>query len=233
MLCRFPCKNRLNPASLPTEELRRKLEALGVPRERHRLGELIAMLPARLDGRPYEDFDADCVAEVFVYLVSKGVLDVANLEVALQLQWGERLCHFYRREEELVSLLGTFFRQGVARNERCVWLATAAISDRVREEIDPLAEVLEEGDCTLPREERRAVAEGYSGLRICGEALALEIDAHAPRTKALSTYCANRLQPGEIVLLLREHDGALVRSRAGWQRVHRFEEPDGHDTQLA
>ena len=29
MLCRFPTKNRLNPQSLPREELRRELETLG------------------------------------------------------------------------------------------------------------------------------------------------------------------------------------------------------------
>jgi hypothetical protein len=64
----------LDPESLPSEELRRELVALGIARDRHRLGELIEMLPARLDGRPYEDFDADCVAEVLIYLLSQGVI---------------------------------------------------------------------------------------------------------------------------------------------------------------
>lgn len=34
------------------------------------------MLPARVDGQPYEDFDADSVAEVLIYLVSEGVLNL-------------------------------------------------------------------------------------------------------------------------------------------------------------
>ena len=231
MLCRFPSKNRLNPASLPSEELRRSLEALGIERERHRLGELIAMLPARLDGRPYDDFDADCVAEVLVYLVRKGVLDVATLELSgLRVEWGERLCHFYRREEELLELLGPFFRQGLARNERCVWVAGPAASASARREIGSLADVLEEGDCALQREESRALAQGYSGLRLCGEALA--VDTQSSRTKTLSTYHAERLQPAQMALLLRAHDGALVKRGMSWQRVHSLTEPDGHDAQL-
>ncbi|HYL89493.1 MAG TPA: MEDS domain-containing protein [Burkholderiales bacterium] len=210
----------MNPASFPSEGLRRQLEALGIARERHCLGDLIAMLPARLDGRPYEDFDADCVAEVIVYLVSKGVLDAASLEAAgLHVEWGERLCHFYRHEDELLGLLGPFFRQGLARNERCLWLAGPATTDKARDEIGLLAEVLEEGDCALPREERRAVAQGYNGLRVAGEALVLDVDMPPHRMKALATYRSGSLQPAQIVLLLRAHDGALVKRRGGWHRV--------------
>ncbi len=234
MIFRFPSKNRLNPASVPSENLRRKLEALGIARERHRLGELVALLPASLDGRPYEDLDADCVAEVLVYLVGKGVLDAASLEAAgLRVEWGERLCHFYRHEEELLALLGPYFRQGLARNERCLWLAGPGTSDKAREEIDPLAEVLEADDCALQREESRALAQGYSGLRICGEALALEIHTPSRRLKTLSTYKADRLQLAEISLLLRAHDGALVKSGGGWQRVHNLQDHDGYDARLA
>jgi hypothetical protein len=71
-------KQRLDNSSLPREELRCQLAALGIARERHCLGELIEMLPGRLDGRPYEDFDADSVAEVLIYLVSEGVISLRS-----------------------------------------------------------------------------------------------------------------------------------------------------------
>jgi len=235
MLCRFPAKNRLNPESLPSEELRRELAALGVARERHRLGELIEMLPARLDGRPYEDFDADSVAEVLVYLVSKGVIAVPTLEAApLRLEWGERLCHFYRSEEELLVLLGHYFRQGLERNERCVWLAGTAASEGARQEIASLEqlEVIDDAIWIWQREEERAIAQGYNGLRICGEALRFERDAQPRRLKALSTYRSGSVEREEIARLIRAHDGALVRSGGGWQRVQ-FPEDHGHDARLA
>src|SRR5436190_24306448 len=77
MLLRFPLKkSSLDTASFPREDLRSSLATLGIARERHRLGELMAMLPSRIDGRPYEDLDADSVAEVLVYLVTKGVIEV-------------------------------------------------------------------------------------------------------------------------------------------------------------
>jgi hypothetical protein len=83
MLPGSPTKNPcLDTASFPREELRDRLAALGIPRERHRLDELVRMLPARLDGRPYDDFDADSVAEVLAYLVGKGVLEPPSAELA-------------------------------------------------------------------------------------------------------------------------------------------------------
>ena len=69
----------------PREALRRQLVAVGIPRERHRMANLVDMLPIRLQGKPYEDFDADIVAEVLVYLVGKGLIAVPGPELALTL----------------------------------------------------------------------------------------------------------------------------------------------------
>jgi hypothetical protein len=48
----------MNLDSLPREPLRAKLAALGVARERHHMRQLVAMLPVRLEGQPFADFDA-------------------------------------------------------------------------------------------------------------------------------------------------------------------------------
>lgn len=232
----------MDPASLPSEKLRRELVALGVARERHRLGELIEMLPARLDGRPYEDFDADCVAEVLVYLVTKGVLDLPGPELAgLHVNWGERLCHFYRSEDELLSLLEPYFKQGLTTGERCIWIAAPGASHNARQEIASLGdchgspeqlEVVDDNCFSWSREQGRTVAQGYSGLRVCGEALALD-GKSAARIKALSTYRSDGLERAAIDGLIRAHDGALVRMRGCWQRVQNLWDKDGYDTQLA
>lgn len=236
----LPKKSSMDTASFPREELRSSLAALGIARERHSLGELIAMLPGRLDGRPYEDFDADSVAEVLVYLVTKGVLDVPSAELAgLQVEWGERLCHFYRSEDELIGLLAPYFRQGLAKGERCIWIAAPGASHKARQEIASLGdshgspeqlEVLDDR-VSWRREEERTLAQGYSGLRVCGEALA--VDGTPARMKALSTYRSDGLERDAIAGLIRAHDGALVKVRGCWQRVQNLWDDDGYDGQLA
>lgn len=233
----------MNSASLPNEDLRRELVGVGIARERHQLATLMDMLPTRLDGLPYQDFDADCVAEVLVYLVGKGVIDVPSAEAAgLRVEWGERLCHFYRGEDELLALLGHYFREGLERNERCVWLVGETTSVKARHSIASLAyshgspeqlEVIGDAIWIWDREEQRAVAQGYSGLRICGEALLLDRDIQQRRMKALSTYRTKDLQRAQIAGLIRAHDGALVKRGGGWQRVRSLQDDYGHDAQLA
>jgi hypothetical protein len=199
------------------------------------MAELLTLLPVKLNGKPYEDFDADIVAEVLVYLVSKQLIEVPSTELAgLRVAFGERLCHFYRTESELLSLLVPYFRQGLEHGERCLWLAgTTRASEKARQAIASLAdrqhppeqlEVVEMDDWipdvdTWSREQERALAQGYSGLRICGEALDLEGETEIARTKALSTYSAQSTSTSEIGTVILRHDAALVKNIDVWQRV--------------
>jgi hypothetical protein len=214
--------------------LRRQLVEVGIARERHRMGELITLLPVRLNGKPYEDFDADIVAEVLVYLVGKGMIEVPSTELSgLRVTWGERLCHFYRSEEELLGLLVPYFRQGLEHGERCMWVAGASkASEKTRQAIASLTarqhapeqlEVVDVDDWTpdidaWSREQERALAQGYSGLRICGEALDLAGEVEITRTKALSTYSAQGAS-GEVHTVILRHDAALVKNIDVWQRI--------------
>jgi hypothetical protein len=202
------------------------------------MAELVEMLPVKLNGKPYDDFDADMVAEVLVHLVGKGLIEVPASELAgLRVEWGERLCHFYRSEDELLGLLAPYFGQGLARGERCLWLVGAAsASAKARQSIASLAdrqgspeqlEVIDTDEWTpdldtWSREEERALAQGYSGLRICGEALGLNGETAGLRMKALSTYRAQGVARSEIDGLIRAHHGALVKNGGCWQRVHRL-----------
>jgi hypothetical protein len=199
------------------------------------MAELITLLPVKLNGKPYEDFDADIVAEVLVYLVGRGLIEVPSTELSgLCVAWGERLCHFYRSEEQLLGLLVPYFRQGLEHGERCLWIAgSARASEKARQSIASLAasqhspeqlEVVEMDDWTpdvdaWSREQERALAQGYSGLRLCGEALDLSSETEIARTKALSTYSAQSTSTSEIGTLLLRHDAALVKNIDVWQRV--------------
>jgi hypothetical protein len=190
------------------------------------------MLPVKLNGKPYEDFDADVVAEVLVHLVGKGLIEVPSTELAgLRVEWGERLCHFYRSEDELLGLVTPYFQQGLAQGERCLWLVgSASASANARQSIASLAdrqgspdqiEVIDADDWmpdidSWSREEERALAQGYSGLRLCGEALGA---AEGLRVKVLSTYQAQRIARDEIPSVIRAHHAALVKNASCWQRI--------------
>lgn len=160
--------------ALPSEPLRRKLEAIGIPAERHGLAELKRLLP----GEPSR-LDADSVAEVLIYLVGKKVLELPPTR--LEVPWGARRCAHYATQEELVSLLVPWFRDGIGGNERCVWLVPSPLTSRwARQTIAKFGdlrgaehrlEIVDFGDWgdSWQREQDRALAQGYSGLRVCAD----------------------------------------------------------------
>lgn len=140
--------------------------------------ELVAMLPARISGRPYDDLDADMVAQ---------------------------------------------------DAERCVWLVRgpsekarhliAALGDSQYSpdqlEIDDAADWVDD-DARWKREESRALAQGYHGLRVCGEGLHLNGGTEGLRIKALGTYRADNVPVGDVA---RAFHAALVKQAGCWQRV--------------
>jgi hypothetical protein len=196
---------------LPREPLRRQLAALGIARERHSMQSLVEMLPATVEG-----LDADSVAEVLVHLVGRGLIAVPAPEASeLTLRWGERHCYCHRDEDELLSLLLPYFRQGLAEGERCLWLPDApaphvefAVATLGAGEYSPdQLEILRPGEWRNElgfwmREEERALGEGYAGLRICGEDLELAKDTAPLRIKAL---CTSRNEGRYPATLANEH----------------------------
>ena len=225
----------MDPQALPRESLRRQLVAVGIERERHRMASLAAMLPVHLEGKPYQDFDVDIVAEVLVYLIGKGLIAVPRPELAqLDLRWGDRVCHFYRSEDELLSLVLPYFRQGLADGERCVWITShAAPSPKARQAIAALAdsqyspdqlELMDADEWShdvdgWTREESRALGQGYHGVRACGEALQLEERTAALRIKVLCTYSTERTDRAAVPAIIRSHHAALVKHQHYWQRI--------------
>jgi hypothetical protein len=185
----------MSSTPFPAEELRRKLLEAGVPRERHALPQLLELLPASLERRPYDEMTPDMVAEVVVYLVAHGVLSVPPA-AEREPGWGEQVCRSYRTHDDLLDLVVPYFAQGLSRNERCLWVAPAALASRIgRQEDQRLRDLRELGDRLelvvdgIPdwqREERRSLAEGYAGLRVCGELMHAAI-GHL-RVKALCTH---------------------------------------------
>lgn len=106
--------------------------------------------------------------------------------------WGESLCRGVQSAQELITLIVPWFREGLENDERCIWQLGPGISvPSARRALGALAEYsadqvdIVEGGAAVdwPREEARALGQGYRGLRIGGERL------HAVRGRRTRTLC--------------------------------------------
>lgn len=125
------------------------------------------------------------------YLAERGII----LPPAV-LHWGERLCRRYDSTESLIALVLPWFRQGLENDERCIWQiggeltmaaarrALGALAEYSADQVD----IVEAALIDWPREEARALGQGYRGLRIGGERL--HAGAIGSRTKTLC-FCAD------------------------------------------
>jgi hypothetical protein len=107
--------------------------------------------------------------------------------------YGLHMCHFYEKREELSATLVPYFVAGLQKNERCLWITAEPLDARaaeaelvatglnvpamarkgsllIRDHSDWFGDSLD-ADRIIERwleEERRALDEGYVGLRIAG-----------------------------------------------------------------
>ena len=124
----------------PNEALRKKLVTAGIPESEHSMDSLAAKMPD-LELRAINGISVDMLAELLLYFVAKGivVLPVASDKALLDLPWGSHVCQFYERKEDLVKMLVPYFKQGLDRNEACVWLVGDLTVEEAR---DALAAVV-------------------------------------------------------------------------------------------
>jgi len=175
-----------------------------------------------------------------------------------QVPYGVHMCHFYSTREELAAALVPYFVAGLRANERCIWICAeplpaaqaraklvdagvdvdAAIASGVLVLLDfsqwyAEAENLKGSDVVsvwLAAEER-ALAEGYSGLRITGNVTFLQgpgewetfmayeaaVD-QAFRGRRIVTLCTYRREgAAEMFDVIHRHSCALDRPDEGWQ----------------
>lgn len=175
------------------------------------------------------------------------------------LPYGIHMCHFYESAEELAAALVPYFAAGLRANERCIWiaaepLAAAQAKIAAREAGLDLDAAIASGALKLLDysewyseagalkgedvvqlwldEERRALAQGYSGLRITGNVtfvppedwqvfMDYEQAIHAVlQSRRVVTLCSYRLgQCGaaEILDVARRHHCTLDHPDNGWQ----------------
>jgi hypothetical protein len=177
---------------------------------------------------------------------------------------GIHMCHFYRKREDLVAALVPFFAAGLSSNERCIWItaeplpALEAKLELQKTGLDVEA-ALGSGALTIldfsdwytkaegltSREvaalwlsqEERALAEGYSALRITGNASLLtpetwpdfmdyEAIVHRAfegrRIVSLCSYHVRRCSAAQILDVARRHSCVLEQPDEGWQIVTNY-----------
>lgn len=126
---------------------------------------------------------------------------LSGLPVVGSVEWGSHLCHFYRSRADLAEPLVSYFRQGLANNEQCLWVACQPLDaelarQALRAEVPDLASYEERGQIEIIdyrdwyqrtgdmdgagvlqmwiERERAALASGFSGLRLTGNTFWLE-----------------------------------------------------------
>ena len=113
----------MNTLRHPNEALRKKLVVAGIPESEHSIASLAAKMPD-FEVRVLQGMSADTVAELLLYLIAKGVVTppIASDKALLDMPWGSHVCQFYDGKDDLVKMLVPYFKQGLERNEACVWL---------------------------------------------------------------------------------------------------------------
>jgi two-component system, sensor histidine kinase PdtaS len=113
----------VNPTQYPRDILRKKLVVAGIPESEHSAESLAARIPD-FSPQSFQGVCADTMAELLLYFIAKGIvtLPVADDKALLDMPWGSHVCQFYNCKEDLVKMLVPYFKQGLQRNEACVWL---------------------------------------------------------------------------------------------------------------
>jgi len=149
-----------------------------------------------------------------------------------ELRAGEHLCFFYETEQEHRSVLGPFVRHGLEQGQKVLYIADARTGETVlgylREEGIEVEPFLASGQLAVPgvddsygrggvfdadamvallrAETERALAEGYSALRVTGEMS--WVLRGLPGSERLIEYEArlNEFFPGSMCLALCQYD---------------------------
>jgi hypothetical protein len=173
--------------------------------------------------------------------------------------YGLHMCHFYESREDLAATLVPYFIAGLAKNERCIWI-TAAPLDAKGAEAElaraglNMAAMARKGSLLIRDysewygrsdalngakiaqmwldEERRALADGYAGLRITGNTSFVQpadwsdfmdyeqrIDElfASRRIVTLCSYRINARGASDVLEVVRRHSCTLDRPDEGWQ----------------
>lgn len=184
----------------------------------------------------------------------------SGIEAVGEIPFGSHFCQFYRTKQDLADILVSYFAAGLRNHEACTWVtsepfgaeeAEAAMRAAVPDFQAYLArgqiEIWDYKDWYLASggrpsqliqrcldREKRALDNGYAGLRATGNTFWLEPEAWDEfvayeaelnrtfgqhRIIALCSYCLDRCQAEGVLDVCRNHHFTLARRAGQWERI--------------
>ena len=109
---RSPYTPVMEPSPHPNASLRQKLLVAGIPESEHTLDALMSRMPD-LDSPLLQGLSVDMMAELLLYLISKGVVTLprASDKALLDLPWGSHVCQFYDSKQDQLDMLAAVLRR--------------------------------------------------------------------------------------------------------------------------
>jgi hypothetical protein len=129
----------------PKDLLRKKLVVAGIPESEHSVESLCARMPADFATHSFQGISPNIVAELLLYFILKGIVTfpLAVDKALLDLPWGAHICQFYNRKEDLVKMLVPYFKQGLEKNDACLWLVSDLTVEEARNALAAVVPTLE------------------------------------------------------------------------------------------
>jgi signal transduction histidine kinase len=184
-----------------------------------------------------------------------------GIEPLGDMPWGTHVCLFYETKQDALDTLIPYFKAGLESRERCVWAVSDPIAEEearaeLMKSIPNAGPNLTDGAIEiLPGEEwymggagqgmesivsgwheklARAIAAGYEGLRISGNAFWLQRGQWAAFAEyehmldrsltgkpmiVLCTYPLDQSHAAEVLDVARAHEFTLARRHGRWERI--------------
>ncbi|NTU41869.1 MAG: PAS domain S-box protein [Nitrospirales bacterium] len=190
-----------------------------------------------------------------------GMLRKSGIDILGNIRWGSHFCQFYETGEDLTDILVPYFKAGLESHEFCMWIVSAPISAEdalvaMRRSVPDIDDHIRKGQMViLPHTDwclqgccfdlrsllngwvkklDTALAEGYEGLRVTGNAAWLERKDWRDfeeyegvvngvigkyRMIALCTYSIRQLAAADVIDVARNHQFALIRRKGIWEVI--------------
>jgi len=188
-----------------------------------------------------------------------------GIDIMGDVHWGTHFCQFYKSKEDLINILVPYFKAGLENNEFCMWVTSESLGEKEAEkamrkavpnferylkrgqiEIVPHSQwYLKDGAFNLQRvlkawidKLNQALAKGYDGIRLTGNAAWLEkrdwrsfTDYEEEinsvigkyRMVAICSYCLDRCGAVEIIDVVNHHQFALISREGEWELMESSE----------
>jgi len=191
----------------------------------------------------------------------EGELRNSGINVIGVVPWGTHFCQFYQTKQDLIDILVPYFKAGLEDNEFCMWvtsepLVVAEAEEAMRKSVDDFDEYLHRGQIEIVPYNKwyllggtfdddrvlngwvskleKALARGYSGLRLTGNTFWLERNHWQAFTEyeakvndiigkyrmmAVCTYNVGKCDGNAVIDVVKNHQFALIKEEGKWDII--------------